>query len=845
MATEDLPLMNPKTMKPALNPVLVVDGKGLEQVKAYLAEPREFVIDYETNVVPTYYQRKARTLMLGDNNIQFIIDLLAFAGGDENKLWAAQGEYRLQSRFSNRQLRKWWKKEVFDGGLMKGIQEGFDLVDVLPEVLAPVVDVVRPSFESDAFLKIGYFLEFEYVVSKWCLGMRPWHFYDLFVGERKLYNGQVNPLIDGFWSLEDAVGRYFKHRLNKTQQTSFNLRDPLNEDQIEYGALDIRLPFQLKKAQQPKLRQFNLEWSAQINNDAIPAFGDMHINGVWANPIKWQTIITDNKEELKKSLEELDVYMIPIVGRKVMPDPDRVKAAYAAWKAADNSTEELRLSAEIKRTGKKEAELKAQLKLQLEAERERKKERKVQLKAELDEIKHLGNKGYADEVEKFAGQAAINYNSHIQVKAAFKKAFPDLEADPRALPDLDAKTTLIKYMDRPMIAKYVKVKKIEKQLNTYGDRWIHTRTELAPEADKPGFVDPDTGRIHAPFRQMGTETDRPSCTDPNLLNLPKETKFREPFEARDGHMNVTKDCSGQELRILLQFSKEPSWIEAFRNKEDLHSISTAMIQPVKWKAATVHTPTMMKVEGKDGKMEDKMVPACAYYYSSDGKRHKCKCPEHEKMRARFKAVNFGIVYDKQAPSLAIELNITREEAQKILDDWKATFFITQRRLEALRSEAYAKGEARTISGHRRLLQKVSMEQVDKKCAEKYGEKVGCTKWQKEKLAELLIAAVKREGGNVPIQGTGADLMKLAMGCGFDTNGKPYLWHILEPEFGARMENYVYDEFLVETPDEFCDAVGGPKGVGGAVSDAIIRSGAEFIDIVPMESEGAVAKSWTK
>jgi DNA polymerase I-like protein with 3'-5' exonuclease and polymerase domains len=268
-------------------------------------------------------------------------------------------------------------------------------------------------------------------------------------------------------------------------------------------------------------------------------------------------------------------------------------------------------------------------------------------------------------------------------------------------------------------------------------------------------------------------------------------------------------------------------------------------------------------------------PGCAYY----AHKQKCKCKGHKPKRDEIKAINFGIVYDKQAHSLSLELGISKEAAQLILDRWKATFVTTQATLEKMRDDAYESSEARTIGGRRRILTRVSEYQILKKAKDWYGEFVETesevdvlvekqledgtlaqvierrtvkekkikkySTSQLERVKQYLISAVKREGGNMPVQGTGADMMKRAMGCGFDINGNPYLWHILEPEFDALLCNYVYDEFGVETPDEHCDAVGGPNGVGGVVSDAIIRAGAEFVTVVPMASEGAVLPYWSK
>ena len=113
----------------------------------------------------------------------------------------------------------------------------------------------------------------------------------------------------------------------------------------------------------------------------------------------------------------------------------------------------------------------------------------------------------------------------------------------------------------------------------------------------------------------------------------------------------------------------------------------------------------------------------------------------------------------------------------------------------------------------------------------------------------------RQAGNVPYQGTAADMMKRAMGCGFDRNGVGYLWHKfreLEAKYGefcVMLENYPYDELLHETLESVSRLVGGEDdedGVarGGMVADAIMRAGAEYVSI-PMDSEGGVHKFWKK
>jgi DNA polymerase I-like protein with 3'-5' exonuclease and polymerase domains len=853
--TDSLPFLTFETLTPPLNPVLIVDGAGLEKVKAFLAEPRPFVLDYETNVVDTYYQRRARTIQIGNYDIQFVIDLLAFADGDEEKLWAAQGGFRRPGTM----LRKCRQETMIEVDEETGEEEvivlsnEFDrLVEVRPEILAPVVNVLRPAFESNQWLKIGFGLEFEYVVSKWCLGMRPWHFYDCFLVERLLHNGDIPLDRKGFWSLADAIGRHFKVQISKAEQKRFDLKTPITSSQVVYGAGDIRFPWALKESQAFHIKHTRIARALQIENDAVPAFGDMHINGLFVNPVKWQTIIDDNEKADIEALSELDRHYLPLVGPKEMPDPERVEVAHKAWKdAKEFKLPKVEALSELIKTARraKDYYLVLELAQKREAAQIEYDARVEELKAYHKSISYLGTKKFATEVSKMAGQAKINYGSAPQIKEVlYKFAFrlPDgsaVEFDEKSLPDLNAKTTLLKFMHVPIIKAMVNRKKIKKQLETYGYRWITPRDKIAQGTKKKrGFVDPDTGRIHPPFLQTGTDTGRPSCKDPNVLNLPKETKFRECFEAREGYNHVTKDCAGQELRVLVEISREPSWIDAFQKEQDVHSISTEMVRPEKWRKAAVLQITKMIVDGKGGEKVEKTIPVCAYYLNNA--KLKCKCPEHEEMRGKFKAVNFGIIYDKSAYSLAIELGIPQKEAEDILNSWKVKFEITQNALEKNRNECYERKEARSLSGRRRIINHVTQDQVIKKAEEEWG-KGGYNARQFNNMKDRLVAARKREGGNMKIQGTGADMMKLAMGCGFDPQGKPYLWHLLEPEYNAMIENYVYDEFLVETPIEHCDDVGGPGGVGGVVSDAILRAGGEFVTVVPMASEGAVAKTWTK
>jgi len=793
----DIPKLNPYTLVPSLNPIMVVDGAGLDKLAAYYARVDKYVFDYETNCVDTFYNRRARTLQIGDRNEQYLIDLLAFAETPE-RLIRGQGLYRENNTMSAEDR----------------------------SILEPVIKVIRPTLESNSHLKIGHFLEFEYTVSKWCLGIRAWNFWCTLRAERDLTAGLIPVHQKDFWGLADLVRRYQKLQISKESQTTFDLSSPLTDEQIIYMALDIRLPFGIYSTQLKKVAEAKLDRSVRITMDAIPTFGDMHLNGMLADPEQWKKINEDNERDLLAAIDEMDKHFLPVVGQKQMWDQAAIDRLETVWKSYDEkSPEEIDLSAQL-RLCRKDPVRTAELKELRSAHEAARKAAKAVAKEEYTAERAKGNAKAKSDFSKMQGQAAINYNAPQQLLNALWAG--DFGLNKVNMKESNDKA-MEKHADLPVIKAIRKKRSLEKALSTYGYRWILTLDQVDERTGKKGFVDPHTGRIHARFQQSGADTGRPSCTNPNMLNLPQEGRYREAFVSREGHDMVCKDCAGQELRILTEYSKEPAWISAFLGKKDLHSMSAEMISPELWQKSALHAETVLSVHGKV-----KTYPQCAYYYQG---QLKCECPKHKEVRNDYKAFNFGVVYDKSAFSFANELGKSKDVVEVMLNAWKTKFAITQKTLEKLRSDGYEKGEARDLAGGRRIMRKVSYEQAKKSAYEKYGDK--CDQNKITQMMQNLIAAVKREAGNMPIQGTGARLMMLAMGCGFDPNGKPYLWHVLEPDYLALLLNYVYDEFVVESPEQHSQAV------SDAVEDAIIRAGAEFVKVVPMESDGMISKRWQK
>ncbi|MFA6878641.1 MAG: DNA polymerase, partial [Fusobacterium sp.] len=167
------------------------------------------------------------------------------------------------------------------------------------------------------------------------------------------------------------------------------------------------------------------------------------------------------------------------------------------------------------------------------------------------------------------------------------------------------------------IAKYIlDYRKFSKLKSTYIDA-------LPKTADKNNI-------IHTTFNQTGTATGRLSSSDPNLQNIPVKTEegieIREGFITKPGYKLLGIDYSQIELRVLAEISKDESLIKAYKEDQDLHSLTAKRIFDLN---------------------EDEEVTS--------------------KQRSMAKIVNFSIIYGKTPFGLSNELKITRAEAASYID----------------------------------------------------------------------------------------------------------------------------------------------------------------------------------
>lgn len=825
------------------------DAAGLSQLVTFLSQNTEFGFDVETDPRKDYYLRRCRTIQFGNADQQFLIDLKHF----EPDLFGMQGEYGKR--------------------LSPGLRQ--------------VITAISPFLEDRNKLKVGVMLSFEYLTLYWLFGVRCQGFFDCALVERIIYAGAHSLKDYSFYSMAAMMGRYYGFTIEKKWQESFNLDDPLIPEQVDYACMDTRLPLVIMRSQKlilggcthktaPKALQWidpvvlgdNLTRIAQIENDAIGAFVDMHVHGERIDRDKWLARTNLKRKQLADLIaNELDPVFLPLVGYKSkMATDEELAAMEAKWKYFNNvSISEVELKADKAKIRRSDPQLALEMQHRLDGMVHIRKQEKNKLKAIWSEhSKHRTMvKNLAADCD---GEALCNYNSGAQMLVQLNQmevintamGWSNKTGDWKQLTTIDYEE--LESLDHiPVINALRRRSKLAKEISTYGEAWV---TEwVTHPCNEEGWLHPKDHRLHCTYNQLDAETGRSSSEQPNAQNLPKDKLLRSCFvvdppdsDEPDGYVMITADMSGAELRILAELARDPVWIKAFKRGEDVHAVCIEMIEPYTWKAMA--------------------EPGCPFYQiRPDGLRSnaKCECAEHKPYRDGFKPVNFGIPYGMAAPALSRKIGKTREETEEVLFNHQQTNPIIWEHLDRAGANARATRKSFDMFKRRRLFPLPTWERA-KALAMEYGEErlrlpkpdqeqnlANFTQLHKRKptpeekwklnhkqptdkdikrALESLHTSVERQGKNHEIQGTNASIAKVAMGAGHDADGQPYLWHTLG-RYKARLVKFVHDELVVVCPARLGEVV------AALIGDAFKRAAAEVMSLVTMEFEYNIAGYWKK
>jgi DNA polymerase-1 len=280
----------------------------------------------------------------------------------------------------------------------------------------------------------------------------------------------------------------------------------------------------------------------------------------------------------------------------------------------------------------------------------------------------------------------------------------------------------------------------------------------------PTRVNATTGRIHTSFNQTGAATGRLSSSDPNLQNIPVRTprgeSIRAGFIPGPGCLFLAADYSQIELRLMAHLSGDPAFTAAFRQGDDIHRQTAAIIFNV----------PIAEVTGD--------------------------------MRARAKTINFGTIYGQGPFALSRQLGISQEEAKEFISQYFQRFAGVRTFLDRQVEIAREQGYVETLLGRRRYITDIRDKNFN------------------------VRAFAERTAQNTPLQGSAADLIKVAMvriHAALRRDG-----------FRTRMLLQVHDELVFEAPEDEVERV--RPLVKGLMEGAAVLQ-------VPLVVDVGVGRNW--
>lgn len=286
-------------------------------------------------------------------------------------------------------------------------------------------------------------------------------------------------------------------------------------------------------------------------------------------------------------------------------------------------------------------------------------------------------------------------------------------------------------------------------------------------------LNPVTGRLHPDYQQARTTTGRFACSRPNLQQIPARGEgavFRTFFEAPEGRMLVTCDYSQQEMRVLADVSGDETMLEAYKTGKDLHSLT----------ASTMYG-----------------VP-----YTEDFK------DKHGDLRSAAKSINFGLVYGRGPSSLAVQLGVSIDEAKELVKQYFEKMPKIGGWLDNAAKKGIEVGYAETLLGRKRFFEKPDP---------------GDPNYTRD------VSSIERASKNMPIQGTSADMTKIAM------------IHIAkryeEENLDAGLIHTLHDELVTEASEK--DA----ERAMEIQREEMIKAGNTLLKNCPIDVDGEVSKQW--
>lgn len=650
--------------------------------------------------------------------------------------------------------------------------------------------IVKNYLESDR-LFLGWNLMFD-LTFLYVQGIYPKHIWDGMIAEQLLYLGYPAQMREK--SLKAAAWNYLNINIDKTVRGKI-VNDGLTTEVVIYAAGDVTYIEDIKEKQDIEVEKQGMKLAVELECEFVKSLAYFKYCGVHLDITKWKAKMTKDQAKLDKAISELNAWVV--AWDKENPH-NGYDIQYPELKYPKYSAD---YPAEVKRLTKDGYKRFPQEDLQT-PDGKVDAYKKV-IKNQFTRIDTQGDLFTGFDTEP---KCVINWSSQKQVIPLFELLGINVETFDKKTKQkkksIEANVLKPQKNDFPIIPIFLEYQEAAKVVSTYGQNWLNA-------------INPKTGRIHADFHSIGTDTARVSSGGGvwklNMQNLPHDPETRACFTSEEGNAWLSADYQSQESRIIASVSKDEKMIDLFEHGcGDVHSLVAYMSYP--------------NIIPRDTKVED------------------IKKLYHN-WRQKAKSIEFAINYGGDYNTISKNDGIPVEEAKEIYDNFMEGFPGIKRYQDYCRMAVMRDGYIllNPLTGHRaHIYDAEELKETHNKMQEpgfwEYYQNVRKRNPQDEIVQEVRHymqrkAASEKQSINYRIQNRGAMCFKLS-------SIKLFNW-IVDHKLIDKVKMCVpaHDEFNLECPVEI------KEQVGKVLIDCMIAGGKPFCPNVFLGADIDINDHW--
>lgn len=650
--------------------------------------------------------------------------------------------------------------------------------------------IVKNYLESDR-LFLGWNLMFD-LTFLYVQGIYPKHIWDGMIAEQLLYLGYPAQMREK--SLRAAAWNYLNINIDKTVRGKI-INDGLTTEVVIYAAGDVTYIEDIKEKQDIEIEKQGMKLAVELECEFVKSLAYFKYCGVHLDITKWKAKMAKDQAKLDKAISKLNAWVVAWDKENPHSGYD---IQYPELKYPKYSTD---YPNEVKRLIKDGYKRFPQEDLQT-PDGKVDAYKKV-IKNQFTQIDTQGDLFTGFDTEP---KCVVNWSSQKQVIPLFELLGINVETFDKKTKQkkksIEANVLKPQKNDFPIIPIFLEYQEAAKVVSTYGQNWLNA-------------INPKTGRIHADFHSIGTDTARVSSGGGvwklNMQNLPHDPETRACFTSEEGNAWLSADYQSQESRIIASVSKDEKMIDLFEHGcGDVHSLVAYMSYP--------------NIIPRDTKIED------------------IKKLYHN-WRQKAKSIEFAINYGGDYNTISKNDGIPVEEAKEIYDNFMEGFPGIKRYQDYCRAAVMRDGYIllNPLTGHRaHIYDAEELQETRNKMQEpgfwEYYQNARRRNPQDEIVQEVRHymqrkAASEKQSINYRIQNRGAMCFKLS-------SIKLFNW-IVDHKLIDKVKMCVpaHDEFNLECP------VAIKEQVGKVLIDCMIAGGKPFCPNVFLGADIDINDHW--